>query len=157
MHNLPPSTLLHSRQGRHWRIDVHRPQGVSDPLEFTVFLTGEVAADFHRSRFMELSVFRLFTSCLLHMVAELPELVATAMLEGVPTYPKARCIAMIEKSVFRIKLVLSRRRDGSLETVIATYDTDDDRAPMLLATDAEIGELCRDCVDALAAVGVTLD
>lgn len=144
-----PSTLLHTHKGSHWRIDIHRPEGISDPLQFTVFLTGKVAADFHRSRFMELSVFRIFTKCALHMLEELPNLVAQALLEDVPTYPDARCIAAIEKTVFRIDLVLSRRLDRTLETMLAVYDTDDDRAPMLLATDVEIAELCNDCIAAL--------
>ena len=148
-----PSTLVHSVKKPNWRIDVHRPEGVDDVRRFTVFLTGVVAPDFHRSRFMEMGVFIGFTRGVLHAREQLPDLLADIELEDVPLYPDALDTVVAENSMFRIHFALSREC-CSVEQVLAIYDADGDTAPMLIATDAEIGELCRDCSEVLAHFGI---
>lgn len=152
-----PSTLLYSRKGRKWRIDVHRAEGVFDPFAFTVFFTGEVAKDFHRSRYMGLSLFKIFATCIEHTRRVLPTAVGELQPAEVPAYPRAISSTMAKGPEFRVDLALSRRHDGTLETMIAVYDADDDAAPMLVASNDEITDLCRDCVDVLAHFGVKVE
>jgi hypothetical protein len=148
------STLLHSRKGHHWRIDIHRPRGCSDPLRYTVFLTGVVSPEYYRQRYMDLTLFQDFTRCLTKMCRACPGIVSQTSLDELPDYPNAYQLATVEGGPFRIALVLGRQFDGTVETILAVYDTDDDEAPMLCVTDREIAAFRDDCRNALLAVGV---
>ena len=154
MNNPDASTLLYSRHGPKWRIDVHRAEDVFDPLAFTVFLTGYVAPDFHRSRYMELELFQTFVAGVEHARKVLPRIVGRLKPEDTPDYPNAIGSTVAQGPAFNVEIALSRRVGGSLEKMVAVYDTDDDAAPMLVATDDEIDELCRDCSEVLAHFGI---
>jgi hypothetical protein len=150
------STLVHSLKKPHWRIDVHRPKGVRDPWQFTVFLTGIVAPDFHRSRYMELGHFVAFTNSLEEARRRLPDALAEVSRKDVPSYPHSIGRLLASGSMYEIHVFLTRRC-CSVETTLSVYDLDDDAAPMLNATDHEIEELSRDCIDTLRKFKIELD
>ena len=135
-------------------MDVHRPEGVFDPLAYLVVLTAEVATDLHRVRQMTLRLFKSFNECLEKTRWVLPRMVADLREKEVPAYPDAINSSTAQNAAFRIDLAMSRREDGTLTTTLAAYDLENESAPMLLATDDEIEELCVGCVELVRVCAV---
>jgi hypothetical protein len=146
---MPPETLIHTSKGARWRIDVHRPQGVTDPEQCVVFLTGNMDGNVYRSRNMALEYFLEVVRGMEHARRTTPELLAAAT--DVPMFPKSLTHELARAELFYITIALSRVADGCIEPTLALYDAEDDAAPVLMAIDEEIGELCRDCAAAIAA------
>lgn len=105
---------------------------------------------------MELSHFVAVANCLEQVRRDLPAAFAEVQTEDVPKYPQTVGRMMASGSTFEVHLFLSRRC-CAVETTIAVYDLDDDKAPMLIASDEEINELCRDCIDTLREFGIELN
>ena len=156
MVNPSPTTLVHSLKKPHWRIDVHRPKGAQCECEFMVFLTGMVAPDLHRSRYMKLDLFVSVANSIDHARKHLPELLADVSPDDLPQFPEATGTLISSGAAHRVHLVLCRR-NGVLDKALAIYDADDNEAPMLIASNDEIDELCRDCCSVLGYFGISCD
>jgi hypothetical protein len=144
-------TLIHSIKGPRWRIDVHRPEGESDPETSIIFLTGHMGGNVYRSRQMPISLFRELTLCLEHARLKTPELLRKARKKKVPEYPSSLASELARSNIFYVSVAICSR-EGRLEPTLALYDAEDDEAPVLIAEDIEeIEALCHDCKAAAAA------
>jgi hypothetical protein len=144
-------SLVHSCSGTRWRIDVHRPMGVSDPEHFTVFLTGNLGGNVYRSRQMPMALFRCLAGCLEFARRETPRILAETEAKVVPHFPQSLAQELARSDVFYVTIAICRQQNGHVEPTLALYDAEDDAAPILIAMDQEIDALCHDCAAAMAA------
>jgi hypothetical protein len=135
--------------GPRWRIDVHCPEGVTDTAQYMVFLTGEMDG-MYRSRHMTMDIFYGLMTCLIHAMEQLPS-IRESLRPKAPDDGTAVVTRVAHNSMCRVEVGIARNVDGSFKQVLAIYDADDFRLPMLRAIDDEMDQFVSDCAAAVLA------